>query len=405
MTMAVAALLAAIGWAVVVAASVIAAGRVRRRPKGSVSAATGPTGVGRPAAHLVLGDLLVGGFVGLATWGALLFIVNRTLRMTVFGAISVTYLILVVGLPLVSVAAVVAATVLRRRERAAPRPRAVSRPALVACVVGLLLAPVGFYATHIEPFTLDVERPPPLAVAAERDGEEPITVGVLTDLQTATVGERENQVVTELLAAQPDVILLPGDMVQGDDELFERELPALRALFNRLEAPGGIYLVEGDVDTPWGRMAKMVEGTDVRWLDDEVVTTTVRDRTVTLAGIGVDYRSDDALAAVERLETDPGDSDIRILVSHRPDPVLFLREGSRIDLQVSGHTHGGQVSLPFVGPLMTLSSVPRDIAAGGLNTYEGHPIYVGHGVGLEHGYAPQIRFGVRPNIGVLTITG
>ena len=52
---------------------------------------------------------------------------------------------------------------------------------------------------------------------------------------------------------------------------------------------------------------------------------------------------------------------------------------------------------------MTLTSVPRPIAAGGLHDLDGNAIYVGRGVGLERAQAPQVRFGVRPNIGILTL--
>ena len=71
--------------------------------------------------------------------------------------------------------------------------------------------------------------------------------------------------------------------------------------------------------------------------------TTVADRDLTIGGIGLEYDSPAALDVVHRLETDPGDEDIRILLAHRPDPLLALADGSRIDLQVSGHTHGGQI--------------------------------------------------------------
>ena len=148
----------------------------------------------------------------------------------------------------------------------------------------------------------------------------------------------------------------------------------------------------------------MVEGMSVRYLADEVVRTTVGDRSLTIGGIGLDYDSPAADAVVAELESAPGADDIRILLAHRPDPVLARATPSRIDLQVSGHTHGGQVAVPCVGPIMTLTAVPRHVAAGGLHDLDGNAIYVGRGVGLERGQAPQVRFGVRPDIGVLTLT-
>ena len=52
---------------------------------------------------------------------------------------------------------------------------------------------------------------------------------------------------------------------------------------------------------------------------------------------------------------------------------------------------------------MTLSDVPRDVAAGGLHTISGNRIYVSPGIGLERGQAPQLRFLVRPTVGVLDL--
>jgi predicted MPP superfamily phosphohydrolase len=391
-------LLVAIGWAVVVATSVVVAARVRlHRSRAGAS--------GGPVVALRMSDLVVGGVVGIITYAAIFVAIHLTIRFTVFGGLAITYLDLVVGVPLVMVAVLAAAAATRRAVRSRGSARMGTRPALVVCGAGLLLAPIGFYATHIEPGMLEVDRPEPLAVAAVRAGDQRLVVGVLTDLQTTVVGDHEREAVTELMAARPDVILLPGDFLQVDDDEFERELPALRELLGRLQAPGGVYLVGGDVDHPLERLDQMVEASHIRYLADEVVTTSVGDRELTIGGIGVDYQAPAAQAVIDRLESDPGDDDIRILLSHRPDPVLGLRPGSRIDLQVSGHTHGGQVSVPFIGPLMTLSGVPRTVAAGGLHELDGHPIYVGHGVGLERGFAPQIRFGVRPDVGVLTVTG
>ena len=108
-----------------------------------------------------------------------------------------------------------------------------------------------------------------------------------------------------------------------------------------------------------------------------------------------------ARAAVERLAGRPAD-ELRILVSHRPDAAFDLDPGD-VDLVVSGHTHGGQVALPLIGPPIKLSNVSREVAAGGLHDIDGVPVYLSTGVGLERATAPQVRFGARPSIGLLTL--
>ena len=313
------------------------------------------------------------------------------LGLHAFGLIRLAYIDLVVLVPLAGLAVLLAS----RRLRVTPLAR-------LAAWAGLGLAAVGVYATLVEPFRLRLETAR-VPVAAGREGRGAIRIGVMTDFQTDQVTDYERGAVDRLMAQRPDVILLPGDVFQGDDDAFDRELPALRALLGRLAAPGGVYLVPGDVDRPVGRVHRLAEGTNITPLVNEVVSVTVGDRKVTIGGLDLDYRAWGAQSVVHRLETLGGEGDIRILFAHRPDAVLSLRESSRIDLVVAGHTHGGQVVIPFYGPPMTLSDVPRRMAAGGLHAIWGNAIYVSRGVGCERGQAPRIRFLCPPEISLLTL--
>jgi len=94
---------------------------------------------------------------------------------------------------------------------------------------------------------------------------------------------------------------------------------------------------------------------------------------------------------------------VKILLGHRPDWVLRLPPNATVDLTVAGHTHGGQVQLPFLGPLITFSAVPTEVGAGGLHEVNGNRVYVSSGVGWEHGGAPRIRFMAPPTVGVITL--
>lgn len=93
---------------------------------------------------------------------------------------------------------------------------------------------------------------------------------------------------------------------------------------------------------------------------------------------------------------------MNIVLGHRPD--FALGRGSP-GLLVAGHTHGGQVQLPFWGPLVTLSGVPRTWAAGGLFAIAGQRrLLLTRGTGLEHAdHAPPLRFNCRPEVVALTM--
>jgi predicted MPP superfamily phosphohydrolase len=264
------------------------------------------------------------------------------------------------------------------------------------------MVPIGLYASWIEPFRLRLESAR-LVLPEGREGKAPIRIGVLTDLQTARVTDYERSAVNRLMAERPDVIVLPGDVFQGTRAEFDDTLPALVALFERFSAPGGVYLVLGDTDGAGAHLGEVLRSSRVRVLVNEVVTKTVRDRRVTIGGVELRSTRPAARSVIDRLEHAPGDDDVRILLSHRPDVVLGLKPRSRIDVVIAGHTHGGQIVVPGYGPPLTLTKVPRPVAAGGLHRVAGNCIYVSRGVGCERGQAPRIRFLCPPEISLVDL--
>ena len=312
-----------------------------------------------------------------------------------FGVIHLVFLDLVVVLP------TVAAGVLWLGWRP---PRRATRPVLALAALCCLAAPAGAYASFVEPFSLRVERAS-VALPDGRGAASPIRVGVLADIQTDDVGAHEWAAVEEVMRARPDLIVLPGDLFQGSGAAFAREGPELRALLGRLAAPGGVFFVEGDADD-LDDIARLARGTGVRVLADEIVRTRVRGRPVTVAGSRLAWRGAGAQRVIRRLAEGPGEGDVRLVVAHRPDAAISPAAGPRIDLVVAGHTHGGQIQLPLLGPPLVASEVPREVGAGGLHRMpDGPMVYVSRGVGVEHGQAPRMRMLAPPEVSVLEVGG
>ena len=352
----------------------------------------------RPAPSISFGRLLLTAAVTAVVLVIKVPVLSR-LGLSFFGVIHLLYLDVFVLLPLAGVGVLLAG----RRDRSGRRRRRVTGLARLTAWGCVAIAPVGAYATCFAPFRLRLETAQ-VPLPAARDGSVEVRIGVLADLQTSRVTDYERSAVQRLLDQRPDLILIPGDLFQGSAKDFERELPALRALLSRLSAPGGVYFVLGNVDSR-EQIERVLAGTRVRLLINEVVAVEIGDRRLTIGGLELAVDAPGARRTMRQLETAPGDGDIRILVTHLPDAVLLMEPDSRIDLVVAGHTHGGQVQLPFFGPPFTASRVPRRVAAGGYHDLAGRRIYVSRGVGHERGQAPRIRFLAPPELSLLTLAG
>ncbi|MBL8859237.1 MAG: metallophosphoesterase [Planctomycetes bacterium] len=321
---------------------------------------------------------------------ALHVIVALFVSRSFFLVVAVVYAHLLVLVPVI--AAVVLCLSLRLE---------ITRGARRTAWAGLLIAPVFVYATFVEPYRLVTESAE-IMIAKERSLTRPLSIGVLADIQCVAVTDREREAVARVLAAKPDLIVLPGDLQQSGFDQAHVIGPQLRELLAPLSAPLGVWYVEGNTETTW-EARQLLAGTRVRILDDEIVHLEHEGARVTLCGVGLGFSSAKAQVVLREIQSSTADDDVRIVLAHRPDVILALNSNSRVDLVIAGHTHGGQVQLPFIGPLITLSDVPRRIAAGGLHDLDGRRIYVSRGIGWEHGHAPRVRFLCAPEVSLLTL--
>lgn len=258
-----------------------------------------------------------------------------------------------------------------------------------------------YYINQVEPYDLQVRH---IEIIDDRFDEE-FTIIHITDIQSNNIGAYEASVFDTISAYNPDLLIHTGDLVQMHSlPEQEAELRELAKLFRKLNVPKGIYNVIGDTDIEaLLESMQFDELANVTTLVDEA-SAKVRNKkapTIQIVGLSLEGSrfADESLNPVIA-DTDP--SNFNILIGHAPDFILNYTV-SDYDLCLAGHTHGGQVRLPGIGPVITMSSVPREQAFG-YHEVAGTRLNVSAGVGAEHASKlPSIRLNCPPEIVVIHV--
>ena len=262
------------------------------------------------------------------------------------------------------------------------------RPAaLGASAAAVLVALVGADAFFLEPHQLQITR---IKVPTAKL-RKPLRIVILADLQTDVIGPYERAALEAARKEKPDLILFAGDYIQmGNEEERKRLNRQLRAALKEagLSGPRSAMAVQGNCDAAdW---PEIFDGTGIAWTRE---TRTVREGDFQLTALS----QEDSFNPHLKVE---GSNLFDIVLGHSPN---FALGDVRADLLVAGHTHGGQVRLPFIGPLVTLSRVPRSWAAGVTTLEGGRTLVVSRGIGMGGGPAPRLRFLCRPEIVVVDV--
>jgi uncharacterized protein len=211
--------------------------------------------------------------------------------------------------------------------------------------------------------------------------------------------ERLQQVVDLLLDQNPDIVLITGDFLTGHGFGISHE-QAIRDLIEVLAPLAKIiptFAVLGNHDhwTDAQAVHAMLSSCMITDLTNTVFTLTREDGSLHLCGV------DDVWAGDVRLEeviARLGDDTPAILLAHEPDFADTSSATGRFDLQVSGHSHGGQVVLPFFGPPI-LPYLGNKYPSGPYQV--GNMIqYTNRGVGM---LSPAVRFNCPPEITIFVL--
>jgi hypothetical protein len=284
---------------------------------------------------------------------------------------------------------ILAATALRSRG-APPRKRA------TAVLVAAIALGIAADMMLVEPNRL-VIREETVPIAAWPAGTPALRVAHLSDLQTVGPCAREQRALHELARLAPDLIVVTGDYVAGPGfDLRPAEADA-RAFLAELPRIAPTVVVAGHCEDEQVR-ARVFDGLGLLYLEDA-------SRDFDFGGgrkvrvIGLDPFKPDL-----RLPREPRPEGTAIVVATHPPDVTEQLVGSKTDLHLAGHTHGGQITLPFLGAPITMTRLPRRYARG-LFWFGDHWLDVCAGLGMEGSHAPRVRFLCPPEIAMLSLVG
>lgn len=263
----------------------------------------------------------------------------------------------------------------------------------------------GTYAYAVEPRWLETNRHTvelfklPSAFAGTK-------VVHLSDLHHSEYLGREymEQVLDAAMAEKPDMVVITGDFItgfHGDVKTYRRKngdffIRELAELFRKVKAPLGVWGCPGNHDFWYGfaTVRRFLRQSGVHLLRDEHVRLSRKNQSIVLVGL-TDLWSEPIRwrRALRRTSK----KDCRLVMMHNPDSFSqTVRFG--LDLVFCGHTHGGQISLPFIGPPI-LPIANRRFVQGWFRE-EKTQMYVNRGIGV---IGIPIRFNARPEMAVIEL--
>ncbi|MEK7523405.1 MAG: metallophosphoesterase [Patescibacteria group bacterium] len=273
-------------------------------------------------------------------------------------------------------------------------------------VLALLAWLVIFYGSFIEPRLLLVARE---EIKLGSAPTETLSVALISDLHVGPYKKADyiEKVVAKTLSLKPDIILLAGDFVYDNQNQTEYLAP-----LKKLQAPYGVFAIMGNHD--YGDH-EVVTGApaDVRASTVRSTLTSMGIKILINEGVKIHKGSKDIfLLGTDELWTKRANIEQAlesfhlnkiphpsILVTHNPDLVIQA-QSEEIDLVLAGHTHGGQIRLPFLG---SVPPIPDELGRKydrGLFAFGKTQLFITSGAG-EMG--PRARLLVPPEVALLEV--
>ena len=271
---------------------------------------------------------------------------------------------------------------------------------VAVCALILTIALVAGYAYFIEPAELKINTAT-LDVSHWSKDLNGFKIAAISDIHGGSndATEKRLRYLTEQINLQnPDIIVLLGDFVSqigGKSGELKMPIETVAENIKGMQARYGVYAVIGNHDWWYDeqKVRRALETANIKILDNETFSFPVGNQTVTVLGIE-DYWKHRAVPIQNAMSKINPPENV-IAITHNPDS--FDQTPASIALVLAGHTHGGQVLIPFYGAPVAVSQ---------RKYYTHHYVENGRNLFVTSGFGttgPPVRFGVPPEIAIITL--
>lgn len=252
-----------------------------------------------------------------------------------------------------------------------------------------------YKARYVNPFRPELERVS-ITAPPQAAGLAGLKIGFITDTHVGPfINPDDLARATALIAReQPDLVLFGGDFISESPRYAGPAVEVLSELITGVPLGGIAVLGNHDYSVSATRVTAALEGIGVPVLRNDATSISFGNETLWIAGIDETLLGNPDPPATFRQIPDGASA---IALWHEPQFAEHAAAQGAF-LQLSGHTHGGQIRLPGVGPIGLPMDGKRHVI--GLTDADGMPVYTARGVGV---YRPPMRFNCPPEVTLITI--
>jgi len=269
---------------------------------------------------------------------------------------------------------------------------------LILLFLNFLILACEIYGLYFEPLKVEVSTIEVTTGKLKLD--KSIKIAQISDLHIEKITKRELLVLEKIKSINPDIIVLTGDYLNLSFTYDPQTIFQTRDFLTKLIAPYGVYAVTSSLVDTEEVVKILFKDLHIKLLEDAMEPVEFNNNKFYLIGVNNVNLLLDKLALLSLADKLPPES-FKLLLYHTPDliePAVVLK----IDLYLTGHTHGGQIRLPFYGALITASVFDKKFEKG-LYEIMDTKMYVSRGLGMEGNGAPRARFLSPPEIVVINI--
>ena len=283
---------------------------------------------------------------------------------------------------------------------------------------------LGLYVRFVEPFTILTKE----TKIVIKEIKQPIKIAFIADPQLNRFKNDSwaEKIDTKTIEAQPDIVIFGGDLVSNGGYFYEASSPNTSSgteadwlnIFSKITEKYPSYYVLGNHEYGLGNtnlknpdhwtgdqskpVISVMEKIGTTSLNNHLFCFEIKNEKLCLFGIDDIWGAKVNLTKIDFSELKNWNQKTPLIfITHNPDGILqWPKDIKKPDLVLTGHTHGGQIYLPFIGPLGNAGIELGKQYYRGLNYYEGIPIYTSIGLGESGG---PVRFMSAPELTVITM--